>query len=289
MGTVIVTQDCGPTVVVCGHTSGGGTAHPHPPAPHEHPEYEGGGEHPDLAGHDALGLATDDDVAAAVDAHLAAVDHTHPPHPDLAEHDALGLATDAELGEAFIGHLATAPHVEHPHPPEPHSHTAGDIADVPAHPHPPEDHGHELGDLPEQLLTEPEGDARYTQPLGPCRAEDTTDGGLTVYQWFGGSGDPTVADSTIYRYRWLDGRDGDPTVDRTALAAAAWDDRATADYTTPVDHGAALGATAASEGAPLFIRLTGEPAPTTEADRYQLVTLTADGTSVVSIEWITEV
>jgi hypothetical protein len=65
--------------------------------------YYGAG-HPNLATHEAMGLATDSDLAAlASDADLAAhaADgglHGGPTvHPDLATHNALGLATDAEL------------------------------------------------------------------------------------------------------------------------------------------------------------------------------------------------
>ncbi len=47
--------------------------------------------HPDLAGHDALGLATQ----AELNAHAATTHGTA--HPDLAAHDTLGLATQAEL------------------------------------------------------------------------------------------------------------------------------------------------------------------------------------------------
>lgn len=53
--------------------------------------------HPDLAAHDALGLATQ----AELDAH-AATPHGST-HPDLASHDALGLATDAEVTAALEG------------------------------------------------------------------------------------------------------------------------------------------------------------------------------------------
>lgn len=70
------------------------------------------GDHPGLAGHDALGLATDAEVAAAVDAHESGHDHT--PHPDLAGHEALGLASGAAVDEALIEHLAAADHEPHP-------------------------------------------------------------------------------------------------------------------------------------------------------------------------------
>jgi hypothetical protein len=59
-------------------------------AQHVVDEGHGGGAHPDLPTHDALGLATDAELAAhAAGPHGGA-------HPDLATHDALGLATDAE-------------------------------------------------------------------------------------------------------------------------------------------------------------------------------------------------
>lgn len=60
-----------------------------------------GAAHPNLATHDALGLATDAELAT----HAATSGHTH---PNLATHDALGLATDAELAT----HAAAAD----PHP-----------------------------------------------------------------------------------------------------------------------------------------------------------------------------
>lgn len=57
----------------------------------------GGGAHPDLATHDALGLATDAEVATAVTDHVTA-DHT-------------GLATDTEVATAVSDHAAAAdPH-----------------------------------------------------------------------------------------------------------------------------------------------------------------------------------
>lgn len=54
------------------------------------PAATGGSAHPDLASHDALGLATQ----AELDTHAATAGHTH---PNLAAHDSLGLATQAEL------------------------------------------------------------------------------------------------------------------------------------------------------------------------------------------------
>lgn len=89
-----------------------------------------GGSHPDLAAHDAMGLATDSELTAhtggldphvqyALDADLAnhEADTTNihgivdtsvlGPHPSLASHDSMGLATDAELA----AHVAAAdPH-----------------------------------------------------------------------------------------------------------------------------------------------------------------------------------
>src|SRR5687767_7306613 len=96
---------------------------------------QAGGAHPDLATHDALGLATDAELtthAGAADPHTVYVKendanwvdltdsgetslHTHPgggAHPDLAAHDTLGLATqtelDAHLNDAADAHDASA-------------------------------------------------------------------------------------------------------------------------------------------------------------------------------------
>lgn len=62
---------------------------------------DGGGAHPDLATHTALGLAAahGHDYSASAhnhDAAYAAVSHGSHTHPDLAAHDTLGLATQAE-------------------------------------------------------------------------------------------------------------------------------------------------------------------------------------------------
>jgi hypothetical protein len=63
-----------------------------------------GGEHPGLEGHDALGLATQEEL----DAHAATAHGGS--HPNLGEHDALGLTTQAE----FDAHTdAPAPHSGH--------------------------------------------------------------------------------------------------------------------------------------------------------------------------------